>query len=261
MTSLYRQLDVDAFEPTEHCASAWGAHLQHGGPVVGLLTRAMSRLGEPAHRRIGRVTTEILSAVRMEPVTVSARIERPGRRIELLTSTMNQAGREVARATAWRLRTADTAAIAHHALPPTSGPTGRRGSAADIGFPEGWISGFVEALDWDVADAGSPGVPTTVWTRLKVDLVDTEPISPLERVVTTSDGANGIGARLDPLHFTFPNTETTVHLYDAPEGELVGIAAETSVGGDGIAMSTALLSSRGGPVGRVTQTSLVEARA
>ena len=49
---------LEVFEPTVHTASGWGPNMQHGGPVSGLLTRAIERHQRPG-TRISRVTVEI----------------------------------------------------------------------------------------------------------------------------------------------------------------------------------------------------------
>lgn len=73
-----------------------------------------------------------------------------------------------------------------------------------------------------------------------------------------ADTANGVGARLDPGVFTFLNCDLIVSLHTPPAGDWFGLAAETSVGPDGIAMSSAVLHDQAGPIGRVSQTVLVE---
>ncbi|MFT4287109.1 thioesterase family protein [Nocardioides sp.] len=249
---------VERFKPTEHCVGPWADHLQHAGPPIGLLTRAMDRLASRADARLTRITTEILGAILLDEVEVTARVERPGRRIELLSAEMRQDGRPVARAAAWRLRTLDTGEVVHHAEPTLPAATERFDG---LGALASWSGGFVAALDWlALSTEIRHGETTKVWTRLRPALVAGEAITDLERVAITSDVANGVGARLDPARWTFLNTETTLHLYDPPSGELVGLAAETSIGRDGVAMSSAVLSSVTGPIGRVTQNSLVERR-
>jgi hypothetical protein len=271
---------VERFAPTAHSISPWGANLLHGGPINGLFARAMNRLAPPnktSESRLSRVTVEILGPVTTAPLEVRAWVERPGRRIEWLVAEMWQAGpngsdRQVARAAGWRLRTLDTQAAVHHAAQTLSIPENLAAldlAAADapetFPLPAHWFSGFVAALQWRSAPASGTrehgrGGPTATWARLRVPLVAGEEPTALERVMTIADVANGVGARLDPRDWSFLNTEVTVHLYDQPQGEWVGVEAETSIGADGIAMSAAVLHSTSGPVGRVTQNVLVEPR-
>ena len=56
---------------------------------------------------IVRTTVEIFRPVPLRPVEVAARIEREGRRVQLLTATLTDGNTELCRATAWRMRIAD----------------------------------------------------------------------------------------------------------------------------------------------------------
>lgn len=251
--------------------SAWGP-MQHGGPVAALLTRAMDRVSIPhdasTDSRIGRLTVDILGAVPIDEVRVSARVVRPGRRITLVEATTEArapggAWRPVARASAWRLATQDTSDVASRPavrMPAPDG-SGARGLAW-MGFSEAWASkGFVEQVEWEIVDkGGEPGHPTQAWLDLLVPLVEGEEITALERVVTLADTVNGVGARLDPTRHTFLNTEMTVHLFDAPRGGLLGISAENVTGRDGVGMSTGTLHDESGCFAQVTQNVLVERR-
>ena len=44
--------------------------------------------------RVGRVTVEILAPVPIAPLTVSARVARPGRSVELLEASLDRCGGE-----------------------------------------------------------------------------------------------------------------------------------------------------------------------
>ena len=53
--------------------------------------------------RIGRITVEILGPVPLAPLTVEARVVRPGRSVELLEASLAGPDGEVMRASAWRV--------------------------------------------------------------------------------------------------------------------------------------------------------------
>jgi hypothetical protein len=256
----------ERFDPTDLAVSPWGPQMLHAGPVIGLVGRAMEALAPAADQtRLARLTVDLLGAVGTGPLEVAAWVERPGRRIALLGAEVRQAGpdgvsRPVARAGGWRLRTADTAAVATQVQPRLSPP--REGSDAleTLTLPESWLTGFVKAIDWQVVVPPGRPEPAVTWARLRVPLVEGDETSDMTTMLTIVDVANGIGAALDPERWTFLNTETTIHLHDRPVGPWVGIEAKSSVGADGIAMSSGALHSVHGPVGRVTQIDLVEGR-
>lgn len=269
-TGCYRLVDVDdttgaeTFEATEFSASGWGPNMQHGGPVAGLLTRAIEHLARPG-ARISRMGVDLLGAVPVSTVRVRAWNERPGRRIALLAAEMTAQSpegpwRTVATAHAWQLATEPTADVAHRADSTIAPPDG--GGHPDIGLDPSWRVGFVTALEWHVADlTRAPGTPTVAWVRLTEPLVAGESPTDLQRLMTIADVANGVGARLDARVFTFMNTDLSAVLFEQPRGEWVGIQAEMSVGAEGIAMTSAVLHDVSGPIGRLTQTVLVQRRA
>src|SRR6185437_14311705 len=67
----------------------------------------MEALPSESPMAVVRVTVEIFRPVPLRPVEVSARIEREGRRVQLLTATLTDGNTELCRATAWRMRIAD----------------------------------------------------------------------------------------------------------------------------------------------------------
>lgn len=272
-TWLYRKTDevqhagvtTETFNSSPHVGSPWDATMQHGGPVAALLVRAMDRCQPRPGTRIARVSVDLLGPVPLRDVTVSARVVRPGRRIELISAELAAATadgdwRPVARAAAWRLATQATEDVVNHADASRSLPVPESGDFHSFELPEQWrTEGFVESLTWRIEDSRqSSDTATMAWIQLEKSLVDAEITTPLEAVMAIADTANGIGARLDPAHFTFLNCDLIVSLHTAPVGDWFGLVAETSVGPDGVAMSSAVLHDHGGPIGRVSQTVLVE---
>lgn len=251
------------FLPTPLTASAWGPNMQHGGPVAALLTRSMEHLDPRPSTRITRVHVDILGPIPLDPVRVTARIDRPGRRVQLLGAvleTQDATGhwRSAARALSWQLASQPTLDVVTRADPPVTRPDP---DTPEVPLPEAWRQGFVSALDLRLAGpVGAAGGPTVAWMALRVPLVGGEPTTPLQSVMAIADTANGVGARLDYRSWTYLNTDLSVILFDAPSGPWFGIEAETSVGGAGTAMSAAVLHQDAGPIGRITQTVLVERR-
>ncbi len=76
--------------------------------------------------------------------------------------------------------------------------------------------------------------PATVWTRLRVGLVDGEDPSPLERLVAVADSASGISSVASPGELLFVNTDLTLHLARMPVGGVIWMQARTTMSGNGI---------------------------
>lgn len=253
---------TEQFSSTERTTSLWAPTMQHGAPPSALLLRALERVEARSDVRVTRVVVELLGPVPIADIVVRSWVERPGKNIELVAAelwatTATGVDRAVARGTAWRMTTEDTAAVAHAAdrqLAPLT-------DASLHSWGGRWKSGYLDNIEVQALgsiDADGPGL---VWARPKTALVLGETMTPLERLFSIADIANGVGASLDLDHWTFLNTDLTVHVFRIPEGEWVGVAAETSVGPDGVAMSAGVLHDEHGPVGRIAQTVLVRPRS
>jgi acyl-CoA thioesterase len=101
-----------------------------------------------------------------------------------------------------------------------------------------------------------PG-PGTVWTRPRVDLVEGQPTSPVQRLLTCVDSASGVSAALDPAAWTFLNTELTVHVLREPVGEWVCMEAETTLSSGSVGVAVSKVYDERGLVARSAQALLV----
>lgn len=250
----------ETFTPTEATRSVWSTDMQHGAPPSALLVRALEACDPVPGTRLTRVVTELLGPIPVTDTTVRARVVRPGRSIALLEAELLCAGpggalRPVATATAWRLATADTAPVAQDrgsALPAAS--------ADPVPFGHQWGVGtqtYLDAIEWRAVRAVGADGPGLMWARPRLPLIRGEQPSALETMFSVVDAANGVGATVDPARYTFLNTDLTVHIHRVPTGEWVGIAAESSIGPDGIGTSAATVHDAAGPVARSAQTLLV----
>jgi hypothetical protein len=256
--SFFRERD-GVFEPSELTRGPWDPDAQHAGPPSALLGRAIERCGEPEGKHVGRVTFEILRPVPMTTLTVSARVARPGRSVELVEATLADEEGDVMRATGWRLRTEPTELDPAPAdEPPAHEPA--EGAPQDF-FPTGVDVGYHTAMEYRfVKGAFLELGPAVVWMRMRHPLVDGEEPSPLQRVLVAADSGNGVSATLDYHRYLFINTDLTVHLHRQPATEWVCLDAVTRLDSAGIGMSDTELWDERGRVGRAAQTLLVRQR-
>jgi Thioesterase-like superfamily len=255
VTEAFYSLDGDRATPSELTRGPWDPGAQHAGPPSALLARALELCEPREGARIGRITVEILAPVPIEPLTVAARVARPGRSVELLEASLEGPGGEVMRARGWRLAEADITADWEREHP----PLGREDAEALEFFPTGEAVGWHTAMEIVFARGRflEPG-PATVWMRPRVPLVEGEATTPLQRVLLAADGGNGVSAPLDWSRFVFINTDLTVHLLRPARGEWVCLDSVTHV--DGIGMTDTALWDDDGRIGRAAQTLLVRAR-
>jgi hypothetical protein len=276
-------LDVEAFfvaegdryVPTELTRGPWDPDSQHAGPPAALIGREIANVDGGADRQVGRVTYEILRAVPIAPLTVTARIARPGRTVELVEASLADEAGEVVRARAWRLRRdaveipeglssedgPGTVGTSPSTLRPGFAPPGPA-EAAPGRFPDtGQDVGYHTAMEYRFVHGGfaEPG-PAVAWMRMRVPLVDGEEPTPLERVLVAADSGNGVSSTLDWGRFLFVNVDLSVHLHRPLAGEWVCLDAITIPEPSGIGIADTALYDERGPVGRADQTLLVAPR-
>ena len=248
-----------AFEPSELTRGPWDPDSQHAGPPAALLGRAVERCGEDQGKHVARITFEILRPVPMTTLTVSARVARPGRSVELVEASLADAEGEVMRAAAWRLR---TKAVELEPAPPDEPPAHGPADGSPTGFfPTGADVGYHTAMEYRfVTGAFLELGPAVVWMRMRHPLVEGEEPSPLQRVLVAADSGNGVSAALDYRRYLFINTDLTVYLHRAPATEWVCLDAVTRLDPAGVGMSDTLLWDERGRVGRGLQALLVRRR-
>jgi hypothetical protein len=260
---LYRRLPAangfQAFESTDGTRSNWDPEIQHGSPPLALMTKLIEELAADSGLRVGRLTLDILGAIPVTTVRARAWVERPGSRISLMVAEMlaprpDGSERAVARVTAWLLAISDTADATTDRYPPLV-------EGNSIPVPHSWdgATGYLETVRWRTQHVTENETPVA-WLSPLVPLVDSEPVTDLQRLAMVADSVNGVGAALDPEKFVFMNTDTVVHVHRLPAGNDFGLRARGSIGPDGIGVTTADIFDRQGFIGTVAQTLLVQRR-
>jgi hypothetical protein len=269
MTDSYYELIDDAdplgekFRATDLARGTWSAAIQHGAPVSALLVRALERCEQRDDTRLSRVVIDLLGPVPAEgDLWVRPQLERGGKQVELLSAEMLALGpdgqpRPVASASGWRLQQLDTRALAHAATPPPRPVAEARNR--DLKARK-WDRNYVHSLEWLWLTERLTAGPGESWIKPTTDLVSGETMTQLERLFAVADCANGIGSKLDITKWTFVNTDLAVHVFRIPDGDWIGIRAETSYGPDGIGTTVGTLFDEQGAVGAIQQSVLVRPR-
>lgn len=267
------ETDGDRYIATGMSRGPWDERHCHGGPVSALLARAVEHVEDHLEGagagvghawQIARLTVELTRPVHVgRPLDLHAEVERPGRKVSLVAAVLSDAGTEVARVRALRIRRehvdlpADADLAADVALAPPESAMRERVT---------WAVGEHVAFHSDACEHrfvggswNSPG-PVEVWIRLATPPIEGEEPSGLQRVAAAADFGNGVSGSLPYDDFVFINPDLTVHLLRPPEGEWVGMRAASRYGSAGAGLAESELFDLSGRLGRSCQSLLVSAR-
>jgi hypothetical protein len=249
----------ERYVATPSTVGPWDPRLQHGGPVAALLGSRIERAAARSDARIGYISLDFLGPVPVATLDVSTEQVRPGKKIALWSSTAGVAGRPAVRLSAWLLATSEgrnaPVRLDDDPVPPMPA------TAESTYFTAVPRFGYGDALEWRFAEGSFSSLgPATVWSRLRVSIVEGEPVTPLARVLAMVDSANGISAELDVGAYLFVPVNLTVTLARLPEAEWTGMRAVTSLASDGIGFTRARLFDEKGTLGEALQTLFVDKR-
>lgn len=237
----------------------WNPEHLHGGPICGALASAIERCESPVPMRVVRLSVEMSRAVTMAPFSVHAEVTRAGRRIQQIDARIDAEGRTLVRATALRVRVGerdDAIAIPFHEAVPVRAP----GPPRDADMIRLFSPGFIRSLEFLRTRPATRTDHGIIWARMRVPLVEGEPVTPFVRLATVCDFASGTGNALDFARFTSINPDLSLHVLRAPRGEWIAITARSGIEADGIGQSHATLFDSEGPIARALVSLLVERR-
>jgi hypothetical protein len=254
-TAFYLPLGEGHFESTPATAGPWSADAQHGGPPSALLARAFERVEPDPNQRLARLTVEILRPVPVRPVTVTARIVRPGRRVSLIEGRLRVDGEDYLLARGWRIGRPDTPTPvggARAGSPPLPGP-------APLPDWEGaFAGGYMRAVEVrQTAGVFAGAGPGAAWLRARVALVEGEEPSPFQRTAIVADSGSGVSQGVDHRRWLAINVDLSLSVHRDPAGEWIHLDSNTVVGAEGTGRTDTVLGDAEGEFARAIQTLLV----
>jgi len=251
----------DRFLPTELARGPWDPQAQHGGAPAALLARGLERLDAARPMAIVRLTYEFLRPVPLVPLELTTRVARNGSRVQRLEAALLAEGQEVCRASALRIRAEEIAAPAPSPLAPARGPQ-ESAPIAMPAFERGPAMFARDAMEIRFAAGAFADVgPAFAWFRLRVPVLAGEEPTPLQRLAAAGDFGNGIATAVPWDSHVFINPDLTLYVERLPEGEWVGLDAQTRLTPAGAGVSDAVLFDERGRVGRAQQALYVAERA
>lgn len=245
--------------PTPMARSLWREDQMHGVATSGALARQLERTLAQAGRAdlvAARYTVDLFRPARTSACRTSATVVREGPRLALLDAVLSQDDVPVARASALFLRPTSTPAgevwqpDSRPAPPPLDVVAPSQGPHVPwFGSEAGWSQDFKQHQNGSRKSTWQTGVP----------VVAGEEPTPFQAVASIADstsmvtnwGSNGV---------EYINTDITLTLARPPAGLEIGLTAVDRVGYNGIAVGTAAVFDRSGPLGTSLVTSLANAQ-
>lgn len=249
--------DGDGFRATELTRGPWHPDLQHGGPPIALLGRAIERVPTDVPMQVARVTVDLLRPVPLGRVVVATEVVRAGKSAQVVQATLVTGDKLALRATALRVR---TTALELPVTDPHGPALPAPAECEAFSFPFFETIGYHTAMELRRARGEWGQGALAMWMRMRVPLLVDEAPSPLQRVLVAADSGNGVSLALDTRRWTFVNPDLTVHLHRLPDGEWVGLDATTVAWPNGLGLAESALHDPRGPIGRALQNLVVERR-
>jgi hypothetical protein len=259
MPEAFFTVDGDSYLPGPLTQGPWGA-VMGGQNVGGLLAWGIERSGIDPELQPARLTVDLLRPALLEPVQIQTSVQREGRRIKLVDGMLVQNGKTVARASALFLRRGDhpdgEVWSAPVQMPPL--PTDSDGFPADPPF---LIWGYGTNLE----RGGSLGMTEWeqshsqkfAWTRVFRPMVQGHPLTPFVRLAFVGDVTSSL-THWGTGGLRYINADYTVTASRLPDGEYLGLAAQSHYGTAGVATGTATLFDRHGPIGTSSALALAQ---
>ena len=237
------------YRSTMHAQGAWNEHEQHMAPASGIIAAELEDFQPRDDVRIGRISYDIFGLIAAGEFSISTRVIRPGKTIELLESQMQANGKTCIVARAWRMCTQDSSEIAaledqvvYHpeTLPNWEGMLR-------------WPGGYIKSLEAKANEKHRAG-KGIVWLNNAKDMVENQPTSDFVHLMGMVDTANGVAPRQgNEFTWGFPNLDLQIHMHRYPTGRWLGLETVQQYGSDGIGLTSSVLHDVHGPYGRSEQ--------
>ncbi|MDH4124367.1 MAG: thioesterase family protein [Gammaproteobacteria bacterium] len=232
----------------------WSADACHGGPVTGLVARALEQV--LPHKQLVRLTLNFRRPVPMLGLTVTAAVDRDGREVAIGSAEVrSEAGICVTASSvhiAPQVRTDLPTAFRPHPDFSKAGPGEFQLRHAPHGQP--FFSSGVEVA-YPPGETLAPG-PTTVWMRT-LPIVAGEVPSPFQSLCPLADCGNAVSRNAEFTEAIFINPDLTIAVFRPPESDWLASEAMSHWQPNGVGMSQAQLFDVKGAVGFALQTLLV----
>ena len=257
--ALFRA-EGDLLVPQDIARSLWSEDQMHGVATSGALARelehAVATLGRD-DLRPARYTVDLFRAPSMAACTVRSSVVREGSRLCLVDAVLEQDGRPVARAGAIFLASSDNPPGAVWASDEVPQPPPLELAAVS---EEPRVPLFSsEDVGWSQVFADHQNGSRKQTWQSALPIVLGEKASPFQSVAGVADSTNMV-LNWGDRGVEFINADINLSLSRLPVSTEIGLSARERFAHDGIAVGTAVVFDREGPIGTSTVTALANAR-
>lgn len=253
MSNIFYQRDGDLlFSPLYPATGPWDPKFQNGVAMSGLMAHVFETAPAAEGMDLARFHIDILRPAPMAATQVVCTTVRDGR-LQVMEAELRVGGELAARASATRIRSAETPAVGLG--PPPDPPESLE--PRPFSTRRSLRAVLESRLRYGGANELGPGA---AWIKLTGQIVEGAPITPFVQAAMVSDFGSGVSSVVDWRAFTFANVDISLNLARAPSGPWVYLEAETVTHGQGRALVNTILSDRDGEFGRAHQTLFIDPR-
>jgi hypothetical protein len=228
--------------------------------VSALCALALEDASDPELASV-RLSVDMIRPVTEHPITISTRVVKTGRRLQLLEGELVCNGKLAARASLLRLRPQhlelpDGADDGRTPPPDTPEELPESKPPVILGEQPFFLGTGIEVR----APGGNAFESGLGWFRLKVPVVPGREPSPMQRTAAAGDFGNGISGFGGgfPHNYRFLNADLSVYLFRPPAGEWIRLQARSWWDAGGVGLAKSELSDRDGLVGTGQQALALE---
>jgi hypothetical protein len=242
----------DGYVATPAARSPWNTQRLHGRVVNGLLAHSIETAAGSPEFFPARLTTDLYRLPEYGQIQVETRMVRESRRIKVIDAEIFSNGVSAARASAQLLKRSEPPQGTVWSPAEWKAPRPEELPAPDPKAPG--------PVGISLTISANPGEPRRRWFSETHQLVEGEAISPFARAAMACDMTNGIANGSDTgVHYI--NSDITLYLQRAPEGEWIGFDAVDHQASGGIALGTCRLYDLAGVIGSTSVCGIAQTLA
>jgi hypothetical protein len=241
----------ERFTATPLAVSPWNPKHQNGVAIVALMAHLIERTPTLAPMMLARLTVDIARPTPMNAFDARCTVVREGKRMQNIEVVFEAGGEICARATALRVRLAESP-VSAEALdypPPEDTPAKplARRDPKRAGLETRILGGGLKEIG-----------PGRGWVRPAVEILPGVAASPLVAAAMAADLGSGLSSIFQHGAWSFANIDVAIHFVRPPESDWIFVDAKTISAGDGTGLVNSTLADRRGPFARAHQTLFVE---